>query len=61
MNIFENKEFSRSDDIAFLLDLCRDLIKLFKEINPNIDIPIEREQIVKLNRIAKRTQRLSYP
>ncbi|MFW9822822.1 MAG: hypothetical protein ACFFE4_07805 [Candidatus Thorarchaeota archaeon] len=43
MSIFENKEFSRSDDIAFLLDPCRVLIKVFKEVNPNNDINIELE------------------
>ena len=54
MSNFENKIINISDDIDFLLDLCRDLIKFVKKVNPNKDIPIEREQIAKLNRIAKR-------
>jgi len=54
MNNFENKDIKISDDIDFLLDLCRDLIKFVKKTNPNKDIPIEREQIAKLTRIAKR-------
>ncbi|MHA2038482.1 MAG: hypothetical protein ACW98X_18770 [Promethearchaeota archaeon] len=52
MSIFKDKDIS--DDIDFLLDLCRDLIKFLKKANPDEDIPIEREQIAKLNRIAKR-------
>ncbi|MHA2282131.1 MAG: hypothetical protein ACXAC5_14915 [Promethearchaeota archaeon] len=54
MSNFEDKDIKFSDEIDFLLDLCRDLIKLFKKVNPNEDIPIDREQIAKLNRIAKR-------
>ncbi len=54
MNIFEYKNIKIPDDIDFLLDLCRDLIKLLKKMSPNKDIPIEREQLAKLNRIAKR-------
>jgi hypothetical protein len=54
MNNFDNEDLKISDDIDFLLDLCRDLIKFVKKNNPNKDIPIERDQIAKLNRIARR-------
>ena len=54
MNNFDNKDIKISDDIDFLLDLCRDLIKFVKKVSPNQDIPIKREQIAKLNRIAKK-------
>ena len=54
MSIYEDKSIKIPDDIDFLLDLCQDLIKSFKKINPNKDIPIEREQIARLNSIAKR-------
>jgi len=56
MSIFEDRYIKNSDDIDFLLDLCRILIKLLKKMSPNKDIPIEREQLAKLNRIAKRVQ-----
>jgi len=56
MSIFEDSYIKNSDDIGFLLDLCRDLIKSLKNLSPNKDIPIEREQLAKLNRIAKRVQ-----
>ena len=54
MSNFDNKDIKISDDIDFLLDLCRDLIKFVKKVSPNQDIPIKREQIAKLNRIAKK-------
>ncbi|MCK4286436.1 MAG: hypothetical protein KAX18_09555 [Candidatus Lokiarchaeota archaeon] len=54
MSIFEDRYIKNSDDIDFLLDLCRDLIKLLKTMSPNKDIPIDREQLAKLNSIAKR-------
>lgn len=47
MSNSDSKEINISDDIDFLLDLCRDLIKFVKRVNPNKDIPIEREQIAK--------------
>ncbi|MHA1931814.1 MAG: hypothetical protein ACW96X_04690 [Promethearchaeota archaeon] len=49
-----DKDIKDSDDIDFLLDICRNLIKSFKRVNPDEDIPIERDQIAELNRIAKR-------
>ena len=54
MSNFEDKYIKNPDDIDFLLDLCRDLIKVLKRMSPNKDIPIDREQLAKLNRIAKR-------
>jgi len=54
MTIFESKDIS--DDIDFLLDLCRDLITLLKKQNPGRDVPINREQLAKLMRIQKRIQ-----
>ena len=54
MNNFDNKDIKISDDLDFLLDLCRNLIKFVKRVSPNNNIPIEREQIAKLNRIAKK-------
>jgi len=54
MRIYEYNSIKIPDDIVFLLDLCQDLIKVLKKLNPNKDIPIEREQLAKLNRIAKR-------
>ena len=54
MSIFEDSYIKNSDDIGFLLDLCRDLIKLLKKLSPNKDIPIDLDQLAKLNRIAKR-------
>ena len=54
MSNFENNYIQIPDDIDFLLDLCRDLIALLKKCNPNEDIPINRDQIAKLNSIARR-------
>ncbi|KKN10655.1 hypothetical protein LCGC14_1034400 [marine sediment metagenome] len=54
MTIFEHKDINISDDIDFLLDLCRDLIILLKKQNPDKDIPINRDQLAKLRRIQKR-------
>ncbi len=45
---------SISDDIDFLLDLCRDLITMLKKENPDNDIPINREQLAKLRDIQKK-------
>jgi len=50
----QNKKYIQiPDDIDFLLDFCRDLIRLFKITNPDKDIPINREQIAKLKSIEK--------
>ncbi|MFX1574252.1 MAG: hypothetical protein ACFFB0_16030 [Promethearchaeota archaeon] len=53
MNGREVKNLQIPDDIDFLLDLCRDLIRIFKKCNPNKDLPINREQIAKLRNIEK--------
>jgi hypothetical protein len=42
------------EDIDFLLELCRDLIRLLKQSNPHQEIPINREQIAKLKSIEKK-------
>jgi len=54
MNNFDNNYIQIPKDIEFLLELCRDLINLIKKGSPNEDIPINREQLAKLNSIAKR-------
>jgi len=41
------------DDIEFLLEICRDLIKKFKEENPNKDLPITIKQLIRLRNIEK--------
>ncbi|MFX0167673.1 MAG: hypothetical protein ACFE9V_20315 [Candidatus Hodarchaeota archaeon] len=56
MSNFENIYIQIPDDIDFLLDLCRDLMALLKKCSPNEDIPIDRDQIAKLNSIAKRVR-----
>lgn len=53
MNNSEKKYINIPNDIDFLLDLCRNLIKLFRDSFPNNDIPIEREKIAKLRNIEK--------
>jgi hypothetical protein len=42
------------EDIDFLLDLCRDLIKLIKQSIPHQEIPINRDKIAKLRSIEKK-------
>jgi len=54
MTIFDHKDIHISDDIDFLLDLCRDLIIWLKKHNPDKDVPINRDQLAKLRRIQKR-------
>lgn len=54
MNNFGNNYIQIPEDIEFLLDLCRDLIRVLRENCPNNDLPIDRNQMAKLNRIAKR-------
>ena len=54
MNNFENNFIQIPEDIEFLLDLCRDLIERLRENCPNKDLPINRNQIAKLNDISKR-------
>lgn len=56
MSNSENNYIQIPDDIDFLLDLCRDLMALLKKSSPNEDIPIDRDQIAKLNSIAKRVR-----
>ena len=57
MNENEIKYLQIPDDIDFLLDLCRDLIKLFKKNNPNKELPINRKQIAKLRSIEKKIRK----
>ena len=54
MNNFDHNYIQIPKDIEFLLELCRDLINILKKDSPNGDIPINRQQLAKLNSIAKR-------
>jgi len=56
MSNFENNYILIPEDIDFLLDLCRDMIALLKKCSLNEDIPINHEQLAKLNSIAKRVR-----
>ncbi|MFW9941415.1 MAG: hypothetical protein ACFFFT_10280 [Candidatus Thorarchaeota archaeon] len=56
MSNFKNNYIQIPDDIEFLLDLCRDLMALLKKCSPNEDIPINCDQLAKLNNIAKRVR-----
>lgn len=56
MSNFENNYILIPEDIDFLIDLCRDMIALLKKCSPNEDIPINHEQLAKLNSIAKRVR-----
>ena len=56
MSNFKNNYIQIPDDIDFLLDLCRGLITLLKKYSPNEDIPIDHDQLAKLNSIAKRVR-----
>ena len=50
---FENGYIRIPDDIEFLLDICRDLIRWFKEENPYKEIPINIEQLTRLRNIEQ--------
>ena len=50
----ENNYIRIPNDVEFLLELCRDLLKTLKTYSPNEDIPINRDQLAKLNAIAKK-------
>ena len=54
MSNVDNNYIQIPKDIEFLLGLCRDLINLLKKTRLNEDIPIDRQQLAKLNNIAKR-------
>ncbi len=53
MNSSENNYIRIPNDIAFLLDLCRGLIRWFKEDNPNKELPINFKQLTRLRNIEK--------
>ena len=40
-------------DIEFLLDICRDLIRKFRECNPDKRVPIHSEDLTRLRNIEK--------
>jgi len=43
-----------SEDMKFLLDLCRELIRVFKKCNQNKELPIDRNQLAKLKSIEEK-------
>ena len=53
MNEFENNYIRIPDDIEFLLNLCRDLIRIIKESNQNEEVPITAEKLARLRMIRK--------
>ena len=49
----KNNYIKIPDDIEFLLDFCRDLIRKIKEDNPNKAVSINSEQLTRLRNIEK--------
>jgi len=49
----KNNYIKIPDDIKFLLDFCRDLMRKIKEDNPNKVVPINSEQLTRLRNIEK--------
>ncbi len=49
----ENNYIKIPDDIEFLLDFCRDLMRKIKEDNPNKVVSIKSEQLTRLRNIEK--------
>ena len=49
----KNNYIKIPDDIEFLLDFCRALMKKIKEDNPNKVVPINSEQLTRLRNIEK--------
>ncbi|MFX1480890.1 MAG: hypothetical protein ACFFCI_22625 [Promethearchaeota archaeon] len=43
-----------SEDIKFLLDLCREVIRVFKKYNRNKELPVDRNQLAKLKSIEEK-------
>jgi len=49
----ENNYIKIPDDIEFLLDFCRALIRKIKEDYPNRVVPINSKQLTRLRNIEK--------
>jgi len=53
MSSSEDKFIRIPEDIEFLLDICRNLLKIIKESNPSKEMPFNIEQYKRLRRIEK--------
>jgi len=53
MSDSEDRYIRIPDDIKFLLEFCRELLRKFKNDYPNNEIPVSFEQIKKLRSIEQ--------
>ena len=53
MNNREINYIRLPEDIKFLLEFCRELLRKVKNCNPNHDLPVSFEQIRRLRRIEQ--------
>jgi len=53
MSESEDRYIRIPDDIHFLLELCRDLLRKYKETYPNNEIPVSFEQLKRLRSIEQ--------
>ncbi|MFX1366936.1 MAG: hypothetical protein ACFE9Y_18595 [Promethearchaeota archaeon] len=53
MSNLENNYIRIPDDINFLLEFCRNLLRQIKNDNPNKEIPVSVEQLKRLRNIEQ--------
>jgi hypothetical protein len=53
MSIVEDKYIKLLEDINFLLELCRVLLRRIKTYNPNKEIPVSIEELKRLRSIEQ--------
>ena len=53
MSESEDRYIRIPDDIHFLLELCRDLLRKYKETYPNNEVPVSFEQLKRLRSIEQ--------
>jgi hypothetical protein len=53
MSVAENKYIKIPEDIDFLLEFCRELLRIIKVNNPDEEIPVSVEQIKRLRDIEQ--------
>lgn len=60
MNMTEDKYIKVPEDITFLLELCRVLLRRIRTENPNVDIPVSIDEIKRLRSIEEIYNKLEY-
>ncbi len=53
MSNINNNYIRIPEDINFLLEVCRVLLRKIKDVDPNIELPVSLEELKRLNNIEQ--------